>query len=57
MELSPETSASPDRLAFLQPLAKAPDKSRQRMIKNDGCSEKLLDDIQGTFSSTPECKI
>lgn len=30
--------------------------SRQVSAQNDGCSEKLLDDIQGTFSSTPSVK-
>lgn len=30
--------------------------SRQVSAENDGCSEKLLDDIQGTFSSTPSVK-
>lgn len=30
--------------------------SRQVSAQNDGCSEKLLDDIQGTFSSTPRVK-
>lgn len=54
LALTRDITVSPASLAFLQPLAKTlTDPCRERWLLR----KKLLDDIQGTLSSSPRCKM